>query len=734
MVDSPPGNLVKDCRAGKVILFAGSGVAASAGLPTVQQLLNGVLNEVGPSRSVEDLRSQIGSAEPSLIADVLQSRLNAGELPRFLERSLRVDSTPGLFQVLSGIPFAGVITALWGSAFDRAFANRDPFVIEPSTTSLAAILREQRFFLLKVYGNLDDADRVPFSFQEQFRSVVSRNPDYRRFVSSVIANGTLLFLGASPAEIRDFLAAIDRIDSQSRPERTHYALVPSKKETALEQERMSGLYNVKLLPYDVSRSTSYHLDEIYSFVLRLSNSVRGNVTPALQPEVLDEVKLKNIGPFEDLSLRLNKSWNVLLSDNGFGKSTILRAVALALCGDDQRARTAATSLLRVGTKEGSIELRAGASRYRTSLVRDENNRVRVEPDAITPVQAGAWLALGFPPLRGVSYSRIGGPSKEDEGPPNPVVEDLLPLVDPSGVDSRLDNLRQWIVNTSYSAELEKAKGSSRSADRLASFFEIAQHLAPGSRFNFRGIDQNTWDTMVENEDGIIIPIQRLSQGIAALLTWVGTLLERLYEVYEKSQRPESEKALVLLDEIDAHLHPEWQQQVIPLLREAFPNLQMLTTTHSPLIVSNLQPAEEPDKALCYHLLRHEGGRPITAERIPVESFRGWRADQILTGPAFDLDSTRDQATRKLMEEYSSLIAKQEPTESERHRLVLLSEQLERNVPSSQETEEAREAAEMVEEWLQERLQGIPAEKKEKIVKEAKLYLAGLRTGESNALH
>jgi len=239
--------------------------------------------------------------------------------------------------------------------------------------------------------------------------------------------------------------------------------------------------------------------------------------------------------------------------------------------------------------------------------------------------------------------------------------------------------------------------------------------------------------MVEDEDGII-PIQRLSQGITALLTWVGTLLERLYEVYEKSQRPESEKALVLLDEIDAHLHPGWQQQVIPLLREAFPNLQMLTTTHSPLIVSNLQPGEEPDKALCYHLLRHEGGHPIMAERVPVESFRGWRADQILTGPAFDLDSTRDQATRKLMDEYSSLLAKQRPTESERDRLALLSEQLERNVPSYQETEEARQAAELVEEWLQERLQGIPAEKKEKIVKEAKLYLAGLRTGESNASH
>ena len=452
MVDLP-GKLLEDCKGGKVVLFAGPDVGASAGLPTGQELLLRMLeaaSEVDPSKRLGDLRSYIGSVEPSLIVDVLQLRLDAGELPRLLERSLRVERVPALFEVLGKIPFAGVITTLWGSALDRAFANRDPVVIGPSPTSLAAVLRAQRFFLLKVYGDLDEPGRMLFNFEEQFREV-SRNPDYRRFVSSVIANGTLLFLGTSPAEIRNVLSTID---SRSRPERAHYALVPSEKGTDLEKQRMAGLYNVTLLPYDVS----YQLD---SFVRRLSYQVRQRETvePALRPEVLDQVTLKNIGPFVDLHLRVNSTWNVLLSDNGFGKSSILRAVALALCGDDQRAGYAATSLLRSGTAEGSIELRAGETHYKTRLVRDENNRVRVEPDAITPVQAGAWLALGFPPLRGVTYSTISGPSKGDEGAPNPVVEDLLPLIEPYGVDSRLDDLRQWIVNAWSRAEHDKAQAA-----------------------------------------------------------------------------------------------------------------------------------------------------------------------------------------------------------------------------------------------------------------------------------
>jgi len=724
MDDDLPRGLVEDCRVGKVVLFAGPGLAASTGLPTAKQLLRRILNQVGRTKPVEDLRAQIGTVEPSLIADVLQLRLNAQELQelsRLLERSLRRQAVPTLFRVLSEIPFAGVITTFRGTAIDRAFASRAPFVIEPGTGSLSTVLLKSRFFLLKAYGDLGEDGRMLFSFEEQFREVVSRNPEYRRFVSSVVTDGTLLFLGASPAGVRNFLGTVG---IRSRPDRTHYALVPSNEYTVLEQERMDGLYNMMLLPCDATARDR----ELDRFVRRLSNSVRQDVEPALRPEVLNEVTLKNIGPFTNLHLQVNDSWNVLLSDNGFGKSSVLRAIALALCGDDERAEYAATSLLRSGTTEGSIELRAGKSRYITRLVRDRNNRVLVEPDAITPVQGGAWLALGFPSLRGVSYSRIDGPSKLDEGAPNPVVEDLLPLVDPNGVDSRLDDLRQWVVNASFSAGLDKAEGGPpKSANRLDSFFKIVQRLTPGLPFKFKGIDPDTWETMVETEDGkVIIPVQRLSQGITSLLTWVGTLLERLYEVYGESQHPESEKALVLVDEIDAHLHPAWQQQVIPLLRDVFPNLQVLATTHSPLIVGNLQPPQTS----CYRLLRDKGS--VTAEPVPIESFRGWRADQILTGPAFDLASTRDQATRALMDEYSSLLGIPEPTKSQRDRLAQLSSQLELDVPSHEETEEARQAAELFEEWLQERLHNLPMEKKQKLVKEAELYLIELRRGESDA--
>jgi len=247
---------------------------------------------------------------------------------------------------------------------------------------------------------------------------------------------------------------------------------------------------------------------------------------------------------------------------------------------------------------------------------------------------------------------------------------------------------------------------------------------PGLPFKFSRVDPQTWETLVETEDGII-PISRLSQGMSSFLTWVGTLLQRLYEVHGKSQHPESEKALVLLDEVDAHLHPRWQAQVVPVLQDRFPNLQVLATTHSPLIVGNLQPSE-------LYCLRREGNHEGVAVENVTQSFRGWRADQILTSPAFDLDSTRDAKTNQLMEEYRSLFAMQEPTRSQLDRLAEISTELERTVPPHQETEEARRAGTLVEEYMHYQLRNLPAEKKERVAAEARLYLARLSSGGSDA--
>src|SRR6185295_9490438 len=166
-------------------------------------------------------------------------------------------------------------------------------------------------------------------------------------------------------------------------------------------------------------------------------------------------------------------------------------------------------------------------------------------------------------------------------------------------------------------------------------------------FDFAGVEPDTFRVMVKVEDGSVVPLDRLSQGMAAVHGWVGTLLQRMHEIRDAAARRAREAgrpepppvtetpALVLVDEVDAHLHPEWQQKLVGLVRHRFPNVQIVVTTHSPLIIADMEKKEI-----------------FTADRdshgdlciVPAaQEVRGRRADQILIS-MFGLKRTRT-ATR-----------------------------------------------------------------------------------------
>ena len=84
---------------------------------------------------------------------------------------------------------------------------------------------------------------------------------------------------------------------------------------------------------------------------------------------------------------------------------------------------------------------------------------------------------------------------------------------------------------------------------------------------------------------------------------------------------EQKPAILLIDEIENHLHPTWQRRVIPALLEHFPGLQIFATTHSPFVVAGL-------KAGQVHLLKRDDEGRVTAS-TNHEDVIGWTADEIL---------------------------------------------------------------------------------------------------------
>lgn len=91
--------------------------------------------------------------------------------------------------------------------------------------------------------------------------------------------------------------------------------------------------------------------------------------------------------------------------------------------------------------------------------------------------------------------------------------------------------------------------------------------------------------------GARISLQQLSDGERAFIALLGDLVRRLSLANPELQDPLAGHGVVLIDELELHLHPRWQREVVEKLRTSFPNIQFIATTHSPFIIQSLRPGE-----------------------------------------------------------------------------------------------------------------------------------------------
>ena len=113
----------------------------------------------------------------------------------------------------------------------------------------------------------------------------------------------------------------------------------------------------------------------------------------------------------------------------------------------------------------------------------------------------------------------------------------------------------------------------------------------------------------------------LSSGTEGTVWWTRLVALDMAEHYGFADGWENRPAILLVDEIENHLHPTWQRRVIPALLRNFPGLQIFATTHSPFIVAGLKKGQ-------VHLLNRDQSGVVTATRN-TEDIVGWTADEIL---------------------------------------------------------------------------------------------------------
>lgn len=159
-------------------------------------------------------------------------------------------------------------------------------------------------------------------------------------------------------------------------------------------------------------------------------------------------------------------------------------------------------------------------------------------------------------------------------------------------------------------------------------------------------------------EGEVIPLNRMSDGYKAMFTLATDIFRELLTRYRDL---EEAHAIVIIDEIETHLHPRWKMQVMRALRRALPRVQFIVTTHDPLCLRGMENGE------VVVLQKDAEGRVVALENLP--DIKGMRAEQILTSDYFGLSSTVDPETELAMARYADGVAAGRPLDPEVTRAV-----------------------------------------------------------------
>ena len=391
---------------------------------------------------------------------------------------------------------------------------------------------------------------------------------------------------------------------------------------------------------------------------------------------LKSVEIENYRAIEKLKLPLDPSLTVLHGENGYGKTSVLSAIAVGLgheamlgpfldvfidfCEEDWRKgtenpRVSLTSMdgnvfERQGTKSVSEQEKA---KEKMSAYRENLEKVLVE---------NSRAENNNMPI-GVLY----GTDRMVTGVPESV---LSPRHLPSRV-SRLDALNGDALNGALSArtdfedmfawfyfkedeELREQKERRDFGYQLKEVLAVRQAISsmlPEVSNPRIELNPLRFVVSVELEKGreYKLSLDQLSGGYRIVLALAADLARRMVQGNPHLDDPLKSEAVVLIDEVELHLYPAWQQRILGDLRRTFPNAQFIVSTHSPQVLTTVEPQRIVE-------LAREGDRIVAG--APAGATYGAEAGDVLSVVMGVKERPENEFT-KALEQYRRLVSEGE---------------------------------------------------------------------------
>ncbi|MGW5371053.1 AAA family ATPase [Streptomyces sp. NPDC004009] len=383
---------------------------------------------------------------------------------------------------------------------------------------------------------------------------------------------------------------------------------------------------------------------------------------------IKRVVLKNIKSFAEADLEFcldgenYPGWCVITGDNGAGKTALLKSITLALLGPgDSRALVPDyRGWVTEGEDAGSISVEVKPNHeYDKSAkggfpvqstfwaeveFKEFNNAWTMEPADIFrnkkksavngPWASGTagWFTLGYGPFR-----RLYGSSPEAQR--LMVIPGRIPkFATLFKEDATLGECEQWVKQLNYK-KLESRESETATLDSLLQLI--------GNDFLRQGVSISGVDSdgmWINDAAGRRMPLSDMSEGYRSALAMLIDIFRHMVEVYGPAdlirQREEDESCyvdrpgVVIIDEVDSHLHPAWQREIGFWLKKHFPFVQFIVTTHSPLV------CQAADQGRIYHVPQPGHGEAFMLSKADFDKVIAGKPDEILLTPAFGMRNTR----------------------------------------------------------------------------------------------
>ena len=328
------------------------------------------------------------------------------------------------------------------------------------------------------------------------------------------------------------------------------------------------------------------------------------------------IELKNVKCFKSEMLDLTISQTndalpvcIFVGANGAGKSSILKAIVATMTGIDQRY---AGDMLRdsdIYFDEDVLEvhLTFTLNNYEKEALHQNNNTIEViyehqkkgSVDSFTcptGISQDAYkeiihkiendmrmgLVMYYDPFRFLSSQNPVGPNLqlEKDAKSNALQSNILY----EGSNTFRDmELKQWIVNMDYQRLKNPSEKNKQIFAHMVKAFDMLMHP-----LKFKSIDTEGAIIFWDEKEKKDVALDMLSDGFKSVFFIAIDIIRRLS--LAEAFRGETfymKEAIVLIDEIDCHIHPKWQKKLLPSFRELFPNCQFIVTTHSPYMLDGI---------------------------------------------------------------------------------------------------------------------------------------------------